>query len=71
MASPDRIDSSGHYSIDNLQIICYNLNLGKHVHDIDNEEIIKLINNCEHFVDKETIIKINKNHEKILAVTKI
>ena len=45
-ASPDRIDNTKNYDLDNVQIICLALNLGKkNYYNLSNEEIIRIIKN--------------------------
>ena len=44
-ASPDRIDSTKNYDVDNVQIICLAINLAKRNYNISNETIILIIKN--------------------------
>ena len=44
-ASPDRIDSTKNYDVDNVQIICLAINLAKKNYDISNETITLIIKN--------------------------
>lgn len=51
-ASPDRINSSGKYDLNNTRIICLMLNLGKNKYDITDDEIMNIIRsiNSHYFI---------------------
>jgi len=50
--SPDRIDSTKNYDLDNVQIVCLAINLGKKNYNISNDTILDIIVNIYKNLDK-------------------